>query len=426
MALKMTCFAMACLAVLISGCLLLRHWKAGADISGDMFSLHPASSMFIGMLWALPLFGILASLDLFVPEMGAAWQFCQSLLCVATFRKMPDVLVQVAGGRLQLQRSLQASGRVQAVQIFTFFPFSWMQWLGEDPEVPQLSDITGLQRGVVILCTLLPVFTFVDMCLSFETAINYLATHPHPGLAIAVPGILNFVRFMSLACLFFGIATLSALKVLLDVLSPASSKKMNLALKVIYCQSFLAGLRLLPMLCRFGHFTPLQWTVLFKEEGLARSVTACVATLLMSVMAWWAFPADKEHYPEIVPDVVCSEATGSKPTTQMSKPVLEPVMFCPFCGSGDLELEAVEANSCSSEGAACRRCCARHIPLSLVVRRGAIDTTSDLAASGSAAAAAPFASSEDISKFSQEDFDAYLERCRARTQDVVKLAAMQD
>jgi len=423
MPLKMTCFAMALVAVIISCFLISRHWKLGADISGDMFSLHPSSSMFIGMLWALPLFGILASLDLFVPEMGAAWQFCESLLLVATFRKMPDVLVQVAGGRLQLQRSLQASGQVEAVQIFTHFPFSWMQWLGEDPEVPQLSDISGLQRGVVILCTLLPFFTFVDMCLSFETAIKLLAIHPHPRLAIAVPGILTFVRFMSLACLLLGLATLSALKVLLEVLSPASFKKMNLAVKVIYCQSFLVGLRLLPMLCRFGHFTPLQWTVLFKEEGLARSVTACVATLFVSVMACWAFPADKQHYPELVSAAACSDATGSQTTKKMSKPVLEPVMFCPFCGSGDLELEA---DNCSSEGAACRRCCARHVPLSLVVRRGAIDTTSDLAASGSAEGAAAASSSEDISKFSQEDFEAYLESARARTADVVKLAALQD
>jgi len=139
---------------------------------------------------------------------------------------------------------------------------------------------------------------------------------------------------------------------------------MNSGLKLTYCTCFLGGLRLFPVLL---HLCQTSW-----GEGVlrdspradaARSAVMCVSSLICALVAWKAFPVDEHHYPELS---AARSSTASK--KELLKPVLDQVKFCPFCGSSDLELEATTP---TGECAACPRCCARQVPLHLIVHRSA-------------------------------------------------------
>merc|ERR1719265_2882081 len=168
-----------------------------------------------------------------------------------------------------------------------------------------------------------------------------------------------------------GLSAIGGLEMLASSFSPKAGEQ--LAFKSIYCQTFLGGLRLLPMLCSLA---PL-WGLGPLREGhgaaAARGAIISIASLFCALVGWRAFPADEDHYPASKasrgPAPMSSTGESADEATveeETFKPVLDQVRYCPFCGFSELQLEA---NSLS-DGAACPRCGAHNVPLRLVVRRG--------------------------------------------------------
>lgn len=271
------------------------------------------------------------------------------------------MFVQVAGGRLQLQRDMQNVSEGCRLDVFTQGPFTCLRRFVPS-KAPDMQDVNELQWGVAILCVALPVLSFIEMFCSLEATLAISpASAAKPYLAISAPGVATFVRIMEVTLILMGMSALRGLQILVQTVNPKDTDTMSTTLKQIYCQTFLAGLRLLPILC---HLWQCVWggeapVVDSHNADLVRSIIVCAFSMVCTGIALKAFPADDSHYPKnMAADAAASSAL---------KPVLDQVKFCPFCGSGDLELEVDES---SGDCATCPRCCARHVPLHLVIHRG--------------------------------------------------------
>jgi len=368
------CVSIGGLAIVTSSMLMYSHFKAGARITGSFHTLHSSSATFIGLLWTVPVFTALGLYGVLLPEMAAAWQFLQALLLTATLRRMPAMFLQVGGGRLQMQRSLQVNGEGEPVHAFSQFPLLFLRRFVPS-KIPQISDIDDLQLAVTFACTLLPVLSFLEMLCTLEATLP--ATLTHRTIALSAPGVAFFIRLMEVLLIVLSMSALRGLDLIVHTVSPKASEELNLKGKSEYCQCFLGGLRLLPILVNLLVFAWNRGALPDNRRADAfRSFLVCVASLGCVWMSKLAFPVDEYHYPELKAAAGLEDATSQK--KMKTKAVLDTVVFCPFCGSGDLELEPG-----STDAASCPTCCARQVPINLIVHRDRVSAAPSSAAASS-------------------------------------------
>lgn len=332
--------------------LLYGHVTAGVTITGTIRRPHATTTTFFSLLWAIPVFTTLGIFGMVFPELSAIWQFLQALMLTQTLRAMPAMFTKIAGGRVQLQRNLKALGdNAEPLHVFSQFPFCILRCFVE-AKPPEIDDVCDLEWALAITCTILPVLSFCEMACGQEASLQ--AELAHPSLAIVAPAVATFVRIMEVLFLALSMAALRGLHVLANTASPQRAKEMDLHRKSLYCQFFIGGMRLAPI---FYHLVQPEPESL--RAIASRSMIVCAASLICTCIGWKAFSVSAKHYPELLAISRCSDGKRAP-----LKPVLESVQFCPFCGSGDMDLEPE-----SSEAASCPRCRARHVPVTLIVHR---------------------------------------------------------
>jgi len=287
------------------------------------------------------------------------------------------MFIEAGGGRLQLQRGLQCTGDLNHLHLYTQGPFAFLRfWI--DSKKPELGDIDDLRWGVEILCKMVTFFSFVQMIFSLQSVFSVGTKEIIPlqqYAAAAAVNVVIFCRIMEVVFITMAMAALRGFDLLVQALNPKAHQDLNIKLKEAYCQYFLAGMRLLPVLCHLGQIA-CGVDALEDSHGAdaPRNVIVCVASAVCCVIAWRAFPADKLHYPQCS-GVSVGGDESSPLEKQTLKPVLDQVKFCPFCGSSNLELEVnSSSDAVSAECASCPQCRARHVPLSLVIHRSGKDT----------------------------------------------------
>jgi len=379
----------------VAGSLLLMAWhlKVGSRLTGGLHTLHASSATVIGILWTLPIFACIGIASMVLPELAPVWQFLEVLMLTTTFRKMPDLFVQAAGGHVQLQLRLQGNMRGGAessvtdsiapesvsevrraglLDVFTQWPFCCLR-RHVPARPPQLPDLRMLQWSIVFLGALLPCLSFAELIFGLEDeekrtefqrrlladeqlpdSLKHLQAAMGNSIMQASsfwqhPWVSMLLRLLQALSIAAGMSALSGLQVLVTALNPKAANDMQLPLVQAYCQTYLVGFRLAPVLVG-------TLPLMLEERAfeMTRGLVVCMSSLLCTVAARRAFPADERHYREL------------KLEPSASKPVLDQVRFCPFCGSDELELEAEKFGT---EAAACPRCCAHNVPLRLVVRR---------------------------------------------------------
>jgi len=250
-------------------------------------------------------------------------------------------------------------------------------------KAPEIADVNDLTLGISIACCALPVLSFMEMFCTFEMILP--ATLTHPWIAAAAPVFATLVRMLEVVFIALVMAALRGLAVLVQELNPKAAGEMNLSRKSTYCQCFLGGLRLLPILYHLFQCTWCEGALDSRRADAARSILICLGSMVCTWTGCRAFPVDAHHYPELK---AAAQVDQSQAVKMILKPVLDVVQFCPFCGSGDLELEENGTDSAS-----CPHCSARQVPVNLIVHRDrtAVDVSSaagkwlDSSASSSAA-----------------------------------------
>lgn len=296
------------------------------------------------------------------------WQFLEALLVAATLRKMPDMFLSAVGGQLYLElghRSRQDDEVTrEELPIFTQWPFCCMRRCVRS-KVPEMKDIRRLQWVVVLLCFTLPILSGTEMFFALEVVLGPPATQIR--LINVSPMVMTILRCSQVLCLSLGIASVTGLEMTATSLTPKASSSLDLDFKSMYCQTFLGGLRLLPLICSIAPLWGLGPLVEGHGAAASRGATVSAATVICSVIAWRAFPLDSY---ESLPPSASSKSSLSESASCKRKamtPVLDQVKYCPFCGFSELELEVSQA---LSDCAVCPRCCAHNVPVHLVVRRG--------------------------------------------------------
>lgn len=365
----MVCLSISMVAIISSVWLMLWHVRLGSRITGGIFKLHPSSAAAIGLLWPLPVFSMLGFVTLMLPELAIVWQFLEALLVAATLRKMPDMFLSAVGGQLYLELSHRSRQDDEVTReelpIFTQWPFCCMRRCVRS-KVPEMKDISRLQWVVVLLCFTLPILSFTEMFFALEVVLGPPATQIR--LINVSPMVMTILRCSQVLCLSLGIASVTGLEMAVTSLTPKASSSLDLDFKSMYCQIFLGGLRLLPLICSIAPLWGLGPLVEGHGAAASRGATVSAAAVICSVIAWRAFPLDSYESP---PPSASSESSRLSESASCKRkamtPVLDQVKYCPFCGFSELELEASQA---LSDCAVCPRCCAHNVPVHLVVRRG--------------------------------------------------------
>mmetsp|Transcript_65751 Transcript_65751/g.116739 ORF Transcript_65751/g.116739 Transcript_65751/m.116739 type:complete len:525 (+) Transcript_65751:85-1659(+) len=371
LAVLITSTTCALAAIAVSAILILSHLQVGSSLSG-FYIPHSSSATYIGLVWSLPLFALLGIAGIILPELLPIWQFLETLLLAGTFSRMPDVLVQVAGGRLELQLRLNSrlsadardadlsdSSEVEATgtmaaHIFKQWPLCcFSRFVPQGPV--QLQHVAPLHFTVTLICYMLPIMSFMKLFWSLEVEIG--SPSAQEWFTFCAPWVIFAMRLLEMLSIAAGLSALNGLETVVTALSPQAASVMELPVKLLYCQSYLICLRLVPV---FFGLIPLWGFSEVPEPRVleaVRSVIVCIASLLCACLAWYAFPPDERHYPEL------------RSANSEIRPVLDQVKFCPFCGSDELELNV---QSLGAESVHCLRCCAHDVPMRLVISRGSL------------------------------------------------------
>lgn len=359
------CVFLGAFATCSAALLMYSHLKAGARITGSFTKLHESSATFLGLLWPVPVFILMGLMGIIMPEMAPAWQFLQALMMTATFFKFPAMILKCGGGRLQLERSLATAERNrEPAHIFSQRPFCFLGLCVPSKPV-EMQDLKDLQMGVYIACCLLPVISFMEMVCTLETSL--VASLTHPWMSHAAPNLVILARVLEVFFIGLVMAAIRGMTALVEAANPKAAEQMNLQRKSTYCQFFLFGLRLLPIGYHLVECVWLQSVLNDSRRAIAaRSSIVCAAALYCVHLGWRAFTVDTQHYPELKATGLTEDVNQKQRTL---KPVLDVLQFCPFCGSGDLQLESDATSSADTAMASCPQCGARQLPVNLIVHR---------------------------------------------------------
>jgi hypothetical protein len=370
------CCCMSLFAICISIRAITGHLQMGRRLTGSIYTPHPSSVEFVRLLWAVPVFAVMGILGLLYPELAGVFQFLQMLALAGSLALMPNLFLHAVGGSLELQRCLQSQSESQLLPLFTFWPFV-------KSKVPDMDDVNDLRRAVAILCMVLPFLSLFEMCCSVEATLGgsgvTSGTDKVDGMDLSLrklvplaPRAALYIRILEALLISVAMVLLQSFERLLRNLSPLA-QKMSTQHKMLYCMTFLAGLRLAPILVHLA--TMLSGTEDTIIANIARNFIICANSLACAILSLQAYPADERHYPQFIP-----AGTSASSNTEGLTPVLDKMKFCPFCGSENLKLESNAETDCAS----CPRCGAHQVPLHLVVQRGTAERAESMATTAKA------------------------------------------
>lgn len=362
------CSGCSLIAATLAGVLILRHYRAGIELTGYFFVPHSRSVTYIHFIRGLPLFAATSLACVLFLELSPIWHFLEVLVLVSVLRLMPDLYAQSVGGVLQLQLRLNSPNYVQeagAVHLHSQPPCICFR-LFDAARRPTPADVAHLRTRVVILCNVLPLGTLIDLIFSFYAAYKPSATHTQEWVDVVM-------KIAEVLAITWGISGLKAMEKVVETINPRAGQELFLSAKLSYCRGYLFGLRLFPLLvglipARVFWQSPTLangTSMLPSEQSESvQSVVTSVASVLIALSAWQAFPVDDKHYPELF---AATQTGDSK-----FKTILSSVCYCPLCGSEGLE---PDPHAMEMDKAVCPACNVRGIPMKLEVRTTNTDVT---------------------------------------------------
>uniref|UniRef100_A0A7R9ZWP8 Uncharacterized protein n=1 Tax=Pyrodinium bahamense TaxID=73915 RepID=A0A7R9ZWP8_9DINO len=283
--------------------LAARHIRAGQRVTGTPAPSGRAAALARLVLGA-PAFAALSFGSVILPEMAPVWHFLMVLVLSSTFAQMPDLLLSVVGGRVQLQLRLQeraAAGSLRDLSMYGHAPCCCLQPCFP-PRPPRPADLIKLRFSILQLSLVQPVVGFY-----------LLVVYQEALLGAGFVGMLEQQRVIFMIVkLISQLWCMSACKGLVELVSAFNQKAqagqdLRAAKKLKYCQTFLLGMNIIPMLLQrpiaalWGDRALASGAQLSPPElqEFAHSIAVCIGSLLCVGTAERAFPVDASHYPEL-------------------------------------------------------------------------------------------------------------------------------
>lgn len=290
------CGGCALLSFLSAVRLVLRHLRTGRARTG---LLTPDEQAAEAMAFALsiPVFAGLSFLAVVLVELAEVWTFFQTLILAQNFARIPECFTR---GNLGMQRlhHLLRSQELPAVRVYGHAPCCCLRAVWKE-STPRPDDFPRLKLGIWQMCVIVPLFEFLDVIVAEEVYLGsvWVRSMPLPWM--------KYRQIAKVVSQLYCVSCCKGLAELVTALEDSPEEKRVLGKKLLYCQSYVWGMNLIPNLLwgcslKFWGTEQLLNEAALTHLEMSNFIThacTCVATVVVTAAAWRAFPPVSDELP---------------------------------------------------------------------------------------------------------------------------------